>query len=319
LFLDPIFNPVGYPTPNSIVPYTLGRFKKGVVTGRVVLDHDLSDRVMTYVSLSRGYKAGGINPGGATVPTFDPEFINSIEAGIKGSTSDRTLTLNVTGFYYDYKGLQIGQVGITSANTVNTDATVYGGEMEWTIRPSSRWQIDGSLSLLHTKIKNFRSGDEGDPNGVAPGAVLCTGTSATTCTPGGPGPYFTSGGVRLKVLDGNQLPFSPGVKIAVGVQYRLPLAGGWTLTPRIDHFQQSKFFGSAFNKPIDHFEGYSQTDIKLTLVSDQDTFTIQGFVKNLFNNDDVMRMTQEGPLVGRFRSLTILEPRTYGVAATYKF
>ncbi len=311
LFLDPV--------AGAVRPFTVGAFEKGVVTGRVVLDHDLSDRVMIYASASRGYKAGGINPGGATVPTFDPEFINAAEVGIKASSADGSLTINATGFYYDYKGLQIGQVGVTSANTVNTDATIYGGEIEWIARPSSRWQFDGSLSLLSTEISNFRSGDEGDPNGVAPGTVLCTGTDALTCVPGGPGPYFASGGVRLKVLDGNALPFSPGIKLAVGLQYRLPLSNGWSLTARVDHYQQSSYFGSAFNKPIDEFDGYSQTDLKLTLASDQSTFVVQGYVKNLFNNDDVIRMSQEGPLVGRFRSLIILEPRTYGVSATYKF
>jgi outer membrane receptor protein involved in Fe transport len=319
LFLDPIFNPAQYPTGNSIVPYTVGLFEKGQVTGRVVLDHKFSSKVMAYVSASRGYKAGGINPGGAVSCCFAPEYVNAGEIGLKASTSDNSLSINTSAFYYDYKGLQIGQVGVTSATTTNTDAKIYGAEIEWIARPSGRWQFDGSLSLLSTEIKNFRSGDEGDPNGAAPGAVLCTGTSATTCMPGGPGPYFSSGGVRLKVLDGNKLPFSPGIKLAVGLQYKLPLSSGWTLTSRIDHYQQSKYFGSAFNKPIDQFSGYSQTDVKLTLASDQDKIVIQGFVKNLLNNDDVIRMTQEGPLVGRFRSLIILEPRTYGVAATYKF
>ncbi|MEY4269880.1 MAG: Pesticin receptor precursor, partial [Pseudomonadota bacterium] len=124
LFLDPLFAPGIAPTPNSLVPFTIGRFNKGTMTGRIVLDHKFSDRVLGYVSASRGYKAGGINPGGATVPTFDPEFLNAGEIGIKGATSDGTLSANGSFFYYDYKGLQIGQVGVTSANTVNTDATV---------------------------------------------------------------------------------------------------------------------------------------------------------------------------------------------------
>jgi iron complex outermembrane recepter protein len=319
LFLDPIFNPAGYPTPNSIVPYTIGLFEKGQVTGRVVLDHRFSNKVLGYVSVSRGYKAGGINPGGATSCCFAPEFVTAGEFGLKASTSDNVLSINSSAFYYDYKGLQIGQVGVTSATTTNTDARIYGAEVEWVVRPVSNFQFDGSISLLHTEIRNFRSADEGDPNGIAPGTVLCTGTSAATCTPGGPGPYFTSGGNKLKVLDGNPLPFSPGFKISVGMQYRFDLPGGWSMTPRVDHYEQSGYSGSAFNKPIDEFDGYSQTDLKLTLRSADERIELQAFVKNLANNDDVIRMTQEGPLVGRFRSLIILEPRTYGVALNYKF
>jgi outer membrane receptor protein involved in Fe transport len=301
------------------VPYTIGKFEKGQVTGRVVIDHKFSDKVLGYASFSRGYKAGGINPGGATSCCFAPEFLNAGEVGLKTSTSDNVLTLNASAFYYDYKGLQIGQVGVTSATTTNTDARIYGAEIEWVVRPDRAFQFDGSISLLHTSIRNFRSADEGDPNGIAPGTVLCTGTSATTCTPGGPGPYFTSGGNALKVLDGNSLPFSPGFKISIGAQYRFDLADGWTLTPRVDHFTESSYYGSAFNKPIDLFKGYSQTDAKLTLKSDGDRFELQGFVKNVFNSDDVVRVLQEGPLVGRFRSITILEPRTYGIEATVRF
>lgn len=304
VFLDPL--PDG-----SVRPFTEGRFKKGVFTGRIVLDHEFSANLNAYGSLSKGYKAGGINPGGSVVPTFRPEFLTAYEIGLKGTTSDGTFRANASAFYYDYKDLQIGQVGVTSANTVNTDATVYGAEVEFLVRPVRALQFDGSLSYLHTKIKDFQSGDEGDPNGIAPGTVpVLNGAGAIV---------RTSGGLVLKNLDGNSLPFSPQVKIAVGVQYEAPVGGGFTLTPRLDHYQQGNFFGTAFNKPSEQFEGYSQTDFKLLLRPDNGMWELRGYVKNLFNNDDITRITQEGPLVGRFRSLFILEPRTYGLEATIRF
>lgn len=276
-----------------------------------MLDHDFSPDVHGYVSASRGYKAGGINPGGGTVPTFDPEFIDAGEIGLKATALDGSLQLNSAAFYYDYSDLQIGQVGVTSANTVNTDAEVYGGEFEWIVRPrESRFQFDGSLSLLKTRIKGFQSGDEGDPNAIAPGAVIVRDAAGN--------PVRNGSGVIIKNLDGNPLPFSPGWKIALGMQYKFPL-GTMTLTPRLDHYQQSNYSGTAFDKPIDRFEGYSQTDLKLLLEPEGRAWSIRGYVKNLFNKDDVTRMSQEGPLVGRFRSLIILEPRTYGVEATYRF
>jgi outer membrane receptor protein involved in Fe transport len=304
IFLDPL--PDG-----SVRPYTVGRFEKGVVTGRVVLDHKFSNQLLGYVSLSRGYKAGGINPGGATVPTFDPEFINAGEIGLKGSSSDGSFTANASAFYYDYKGLQIGQVGVTSANTVNSDAKVYGAELEWIVRPADNFQIDGTVSYLNATIKNFQSGDEGDPNAIAPGAVIVRDAAGN--------PVRNAGGVIIKDLEGNRLPFSPTWKISIGLQYRIDLSNGWSLTPRLDHYQQGQYYGTAFNKPIDRFTGYSQTDFKLLLKPDSDGWDLRAYAKNLFNNDDVIRMSQEGPLVGRFRSLIILEPRTYGVEATVRF
>lgn len=293
------------PQPDGSLPeFTFGEFQKGVVTGRLVLDHRLSDDLLGYVSLSRGYKAGGINPGEVGVETqgFDPEFLNALEVGFKGSTSDGTFSANLSAFYYDYEDLQIGQTTATSAATVNTDATVWGVEAEFAIRPSSRFQVDGSFSYLNTEVKDFASIDETDPFGIAPGTVVAEVTAA---------------GV-LKDLDGNELPFSPDIKIAIGAQWEIP-AGNWTITPRVDHYQQSDFQASLFNKPADQFDGYSQTDIKLLLAPDNGTFEIRGYVKNLFDNDDITRVLPAGRLVGRFREVVILEPRTYGVEATIRF
>ncbi len=207
--------------------------------------------------------------------------------------------------------VQIGQVGVTSANTVNTDAEVYGAEFEWIVRPpESGFQFDGSFSLLSTKLKGFQSGDEGDPNAIAPGAVIVRDAAGN--------PVRNGSGVIIKNLNGNSLPFSPGWKLAIGAQYRFDL-DGISVTPRIDHFEQSGYSGTAFNKPIDRFSGYSQTDIKLLIEPQEGAWSLRAYVKNLFNNDDVIRLSQEGPLVGRFRSLIILEPRTYGLEASFRF
>ncbi|MEP2989834.1 MAG: TonB-dependent receptor [Parasphingorhabdus sp.] len=295
------FNPQA---DGSLPPFVFGEFKKGVVTGRVVLDHKFSPDLLGYVSASRGYKAGGINPNEVGVESqgFDPEFLNAFEVGLKGSSIDGTFTANVSAFYYDYKDLQIGQTTATSALTVNTDAKVWGVEAEFALRPSDRFQVDGSFSYLNTQIKNFASIDETDPFGTAPGTVVSAVTAA---------------GV-LKGVDGNALPFSPDVKIAIGAQYEIPV-GDWLLTPRIDHYLQSEFAGSIFSKPIDIFDGYSQTDIKLLLAPGDGNWEIRGYVKNLFNNDDITRVLPAGRLVGRFREVVILEPRTYGIEGTFRF
>ncbi len=293
------------PQPDGSIPdFTFGEFERGTFTGRVVIDHRISDDLLGYASYSRGYKAGGINPGqvGIGIQGFDPEFVDAFELGLKGSTADGTLTASVAGFYYDYQGLQLGQTTPTAALTVNSDAEVWGIEAEFAARPGSGFQIDGSFSYLNTEIQGFQSIDETDPFGVAPGTVQVAPTPA---------------GV-IKDADGNPLPFSPEIKIAIGAQWEIP-AGDWLITPRVDHYLQSEFVSSAFNKPIDRFDGYGQTDLKLLVAPDDGNFEIRGYVKNLFNNDDITRVLPAGRLVGRFREVVILEPRTYGVEATIRF
>jgi len=69
--------------------------------GEITLSHDHSDELTSFVSLSRGYKAGGFNLG--IVPEdrreFEAESLWNLEAGIKSSFLDGAATLNLSAFY----------------------------------------------------------------------------------------------------------------------------------------------------------------------------------------------------------------------------
>ena len=69
--------------------------------GELSLSHEHTDNLMSYVSLSRGYKAGGFNLG--VVPagqrTFGDEVLWSAEAGIKSTLASNRVLLNAAAFY----------------------------------------------------------------------------------------------------------------------------------------------------------------------------------------------------------------------------
>ena len=69
--------------------------------GELSLSHEHSDNIMSYMSLSRGYKAGGFNLG--VVPagqrTFGDEVLWSVEAGIKSTLANNRVLLNAAAFY----------------------------------------------------------------------------------------------------------------------------------------------------------------------------------------------------------------------------
>ena len=87
---------------------------------------------MLYVSYAQGFKGGGFDPrGNATIAPdtdhngvrsyreildfflFDPELVSSYELGWKGSFADGAVNLVLTGFFADYKNVQIpGNVGV---------------------------------------------------------------------------------------------------------------------------------------------------------------------------------------------------------------
>ncbi|WP_447932783.1 TonB-dependent receptor domain-containing protein [Sphingopyxis fribergensis] len=137
-------------------------------TGRLVLDWkpDLAftDDTLVYASASHGYKGGGANPArpgiadgnvqfGDIPATFKPEYVNAFEIGTKNSFDGGRLTLNATGFFYDYTGYQVSQIVDRIALNENFDATSWGLEFEAAWRPSRAFRVDANLGYLQTRLK----------------------------------------------------------------------------------------------------------------------------------------------------------------------
>ncbi len=131
------------------------------MTGRAVLDWKLSDDNLLYVSYSRGYKSGGINPPLSPIfavsDSFSPETVDAFEVGSKNVFGNGKFTLNATAFYYKYKGLQLSRIVARTSVNDNVDADIYGVELESIIRPTRELAINFGASYLHTK-----AGDSGD-------------------------------------------------------------------------------------------------------------------------------------------------------------
>lgn len=70
--------------------------------------------VMHYVSYSRGFKSGGFDNRATLLALaqrpFNPEYVNSYETGLKTELLRHRLRANLTGFYNDYKDLQVSYV-----------------------------------------------------------------------------------------------------------------------------------------------------------------------------------------------------------------
>ncbi len=132
------------------------------VTGRFVLDWtpelDFTDSTLVYVSYQRGFKSGGINPPldplltGIVGPTFEPEFINAFEVGTKNVLLDNKLQLGLTGFFYDYSGLQVGRLVERTIFNENIDATIAGLELETLFAPTDNLLFNVTASYLRSRI-----------------------------------------------------------------------------------------------------------------------------------------------------------------------
>ena len=133
---DPIFGGNGVNLGAPITDFR-GKAVFEKFTPRVSLSVKPSEDMLVYASYSKGFKGGGFDPRGsanitpntdgvAGPPTyqeiydfflFEPETVDSYEVGIKGTALDRALTYALTGFYADYKNVQIpGSVGVDANN-----------------------------------------------------------------------------------------------------------------------------------------------------------------------------------------------------------
>ncbi|MFN3469062.1 MAG: TonB-dependent receptor [Novosphingobium sp.] len=155
------------------------------ITGRAVLDFQITPDNLVYLSYSRGYKSGGINPPLSpifTVPeTFNPEFIDAFEIGSKNQFG--ALTLNLTGFYYKYKGLQLSRIVARTSVNDNVNANIWGLEAEAVMRPVRGMMVNISASYLNTKVSQdkFLADPRDFGGGRADAVIIKDITNAANC------------------------------------------------------------------------------------------------------------------------------------------
>jgi iron complex outermembrane recepter protein len=164
-----------------------GRVSFDEVTGRAVLDWKPWDDTLFYISYSRGYKSGGINPPFnpalfSAPATFRPEIVNAYEIGTKNTLANGMVQLNANAFFYDYKDLQLSRILNRTSFNDNTDATIYGAELEAILRPTRSLLFNASFSYLRTKIKDLQLVDTRDPSGGRSDTVIIKDiTNAANC------------------------------------------------------------------------------------------------------------------------------------------
>jgi iron complex outermembrane recepter protein len=160
------------------------------LTGRAVIDYtpklDFTDQTLIYASYSRGYKAGGSNPGvqpnNIGVPiSYAPESIDAYEVGAKNTLLDGRLQANLTAWYYDYGNYQISSIiSNTSVNT-NINSFLNGLEGEFLWAPTDRWQFDMNASWTQSKVGNTAQIDTRNPGaGLSYSLVVKDATLTTT-------------------------------------------------------------------------------------------------------------------------------------------
>jgi iron complex outermembrane recepter protein len=134
--------------------------------GKLSLAHDLSQHVMTYASIVRGFKMGSVNSNPTSMAftnllnvVVKPETLVTYEIGAKAMFADENLRINSALFYNDWDNYQFYQVynpgnpAQLFASLINLpEARSYGAETELEWHFKDNWRLDIGLGWLETEV-----------------------------------------------------------------------------------------------------------------------------------------------------------------------
>jgi iron complex outermembrane receptor protein len=271
---------VGYNIISGVRTAQNSTTKANKVTWHAGINAKLTPENLLYAKVDTGYKSGGFTD----LNEYGPETVTAYEVGSKNRFFNDRVQANLTGFYYDYSGLQVSQYRADGrTQIVNAGkAEIYGVELETVFKPTPSDKLDISVNYLHARYKTF--------------AVAV-------------------GGVNVSYA-GNPMIQSPTWALSGGYEHIFDVAGG-ELTARVQsHFQTRSYFSyRKYNSESE--KSFSKTDLTLNYQPSGDSWSVLLYMRNLENKRVITDVTEYGSSqVYRFQ---FAEPRTYGARLTYRF
>ena len=158
---------VTFGTADVVALGTPDRFDISEFTSRVVIEYNPTDSIMVYASVADSFKGGGWASRVTSAADFKgltPEFVESIEFGMKSQWLDDTLRFNITYFDSDYDDLQVTAIDqVTGAFVYSNkaDASVDGIEAEFVYAPQDNLTVFANVGTLNGNYTDVRPGAEG--------------------------------------------------------------------------------------------------------------------------------------------------------------
>jgi iron complex outermembrane receptor protein len=276
---------------NEATVGSLARQSEDYVTGRVQLNWNATNDVMLYGSYSRGKKSAGFNNGFLdttqvfgdnpleTIP-FDSETLNAYELGVKSMLLSGRTRLNASVFYYDYQDFQTFQWLILNQVIFNTDARVYGGEIEIESRPVDGLSLQLGLGVLDATAKEI--------------------------------PTITGDSTRDRSMVG-----APDFNVSALARYEWPALDG-TMALQGWGTYQSKIWYDIQNHPVSSEDGYTIVNFRGSYTSGDDSWEVYAFVNNALE-EEYKNYTFDFTGLFGFNQQAMGLPRWWGVGARRNF
>ena len=285
------------------------------VTWRVNVDFTPTDDVLTYFSVTTGYRAGGFNLGYySAVPTYDAETLTAYELGYKGRMLDNTLQVNASVYFYDYDEIHLQSngrsvLGGLSTSVINGPAAETRG-----LEFEGLWLATEELTLgLTYSYTDSKYVEEYVLQG-AEGVVASTNPYAPTS-------LYTPQELLFSI-EGRQLPRVPKNKINAWAEYGWSLGdlGNMVLASTFSWTDEFPAAGRPVGDlPIDTAPAFMRLDARLGWASADEVWEITGFVNNITDEIGIRNVFTYGEQEGYRRVIEPTLPRMMGLEVQYRF
>jgi len=258
--------------------------------------------VMLFASYKRGFKSGGFDAGytnggillnPARSQEFRPEKVEGAEVGLKSTFADRQLTFNLTGYWYDYTGLQVPSFDtIARAFRLQNaaEARVRGIEAELRFRPNA---VPG-LSLHATAAYNdakFREylADCYQGQTVAQGCNQLFNPLAVQPAPGAPAPIGASlvngqyGYYTAQDLSDRQLRKAPKFAATFGGYYETLISSNLMMGLSVDGSYSGAYVHGSNYQPLARQSAFAKLDATWRLFTEDKRWELAVIGRNLTN------------------------------------
>jgi iron complex outermembrane recepter protein len=303
-------------TPGVVRAVPVADISSNRLTPRAVIRFKPNDRSSIYASFTQGYKASIIDVGGScqnpvnfptpTNPTgagftcnpIEPEKINAYEIGFKHS--DRRLTVELAGFYYDYKNLQVSVYREGRASILNAATSrIYGldGQVSYRFGALS---VNAGAAWTHARYVDFPT---------APIYQRCPDFAG--CFGGVGGAVYQVGLIAIK--DGN-MQRAPEFTANFGAKYDADLGDAGHLALSGSLYYSSKFYFDPAGMQLPQ-DGYATLALRARWSNPEDNYYVAVFGDNVTNS----RYFTQGALGSYGGFVNWSKPAVYGAEFGMKF
>lgn len=263
---------------------------------KIGLDYELGQNRLLYANWARGFKSGGftgrIGVAADGNAPYNPEKVDTFEAGLKADFLDRRLRTNLAAFYTSYRDMQVAQIYFDPATNVQgnrilnaASAEIKGFELEVQAVPTDGLTLRGSLAWLDTRYKDFL--------------------------------YFDPVAAKFIDLKGYALQNAPRWASTLGINYTREFAGGSSVVADVSWmYTGQKFYTAVVNTPRSSIQPTYYVDALLTWYGPDKRYSIGLWGKNLFDKRYISTVYDSPGYMGL---VGYAPPRQFGVTVGYNF